>query len=233
MTISFNLIPTNLRTPGAYVEIDNSRALRGLAQFNQRILVIGPRTSSGTVAAEVLTLVSSEAQAKSFFGKGSILANMFSALKANNRYIETYAIALDDDASGVAATGSIEVTAAPTANGTLSLYVAGKRLQIAITSTMTDANVATAIVAAITADGDLPVSAAVNGSDTALVDLTAKNDGTTGNEIDLRVNFLGEASGEDHACNQLVIICHGKLLLPHRNGDELHAMIIVWLCHQV
>ena len=44
---------------------------------------------------------------------------------------------------------------------------------------------------------------------------------------------FGEASGEDHACNQLVIICHGKLLLPHRNGDELHAMIIVWLCHQV
>ena len=39
--IIFNTIPTDIRTPGQYVEIDNSKALRGLPSLNRRILVVG------------------------------------------------------------------------------------------------------------------------------------------------------------------------------------------------
>ena len=35
--IIFNTIPTDIRTPGQYVEIDNSKALRGLPSLNRRI----------------------------------------------------------------------------------------------------------------------------------------------------------------------------------------------------
>ncbi len=197
MTISFNLIPSNIRTPGTYIEIDNSKALRGLPQFLTRILVIGQKLSTGTKNAEELTLVSSVEQAKSYFGTGSMLANMFKALKANNKYIETWAIALDDADAGVAAAGSIDFTDSdPTENGTLSLYIAGERVQVAILSTHTDDNIATNVAAAINAAKDLPVTAAVDGETTSKVNITARHKGEVGNTLDIRLNYLGDPGGE-------------------------------------
>ena len=40
--ISFNNIPDTIRTPGAYVEIDNSRALKGLIQNPHKVLIHQP-----------------------------------------------------------------------------------------------------------------------------------------------------------------------------------------------
>jgi phage tail sheath gpL-like len=194
MTINFNQIPSNFRPSAVLAEIDNSRAQRGLAQFNTRILVIGQRLSTGTVAAETLTLTPSGELAKKYFGQGSMLANMIKALKENNRQIDCYALALADDSEGTAATGAIVFTgSSPTENGTLSLYVAGKRLQVAITTAMTAANIATAVAAAINANADLPVTASPS---TATVTVTARHKGTVGNQIDLRVNYQGLAGGE-------------------------------------
>lgn len=197
MAISFNLIPSNIRTPGVFVEIDNSRAMYGLQRFNTRILVIGQRLSTGTVAANVPTLVSSVEQAKTFFGTGSMLANQFKALKANNKYIETWAIALSDNGAGTAAAGAINFTGStPTAAGTLNIYVAGVRVQVAVATTDTAAGLATKTVAAINELVDLPVTAAVNGSDAKIVDVTARHKGEVGNDIDIRLNYLGEQGGE-------------------------------------
>ena len=47
MSISFNQIPVSIRVPGTYVEIDNSRARRGLIGLPTRILVIGQRKAGG------------------------------------------------------------------------------------------------------------------------------------------------------------------------------------------
>ena len=47
MSISFNQIPVDLRTPGAYVEIDNTNAVRGLVGMPSKILVIGQRKPEG------------------------------------------------------------------------------------------------------------------------------------------------------------------------------------------
>ena len=49
--ISLNQIPANLRTPGAYVEIDNSKAISGLPAAPRKILLIGLRLAAGTTAA--------------------------------------------------------------------------------------------------------------------------------------------------------------------------------------
>ena len=43
MAISFNNIPANTRTPDAYTEIDNSRALQGLVANPHTALIIGQR----------------------------------------------------------------------------------------------------------------------------------------------------------------------------------------------
>ncbi|PIW30414.1 MAG: phage tail protein, partial [Rhodospirillales bacterium CG15_BIG_FIL_POST_REV_8_21_14_020_66_15] len=193
MPISFNAIPIDIRTPGAFIEIDNSAALRGLPGMPSRILVIGQRTAAGTVAEAVPTRVLSADEAEVFFGRGSLLHLMFRALKANNDWTETWAVALDDAVAGTQAAGTITFGGAVTVAGTLNIYIAGQRVRVAVATTDAAADVATNVVAAITAATDLPLTAAVNGITAEQVDLTAVHKGETGNGIDLRVNhYPGE-----------------------------------------
>lgn len=193
MPISFNEIPSNIRVPGTYIEIDNSKAVRGLAQFNNRFLVLGQRLSSGSVAAAVPTLVTSADQAALYFGRGSQLHRMFKALKGANRFTETWAVALDDVGAGVAATGTIVFSGTVTGGGTLNLYVAGQRVLVAVPAAQTAADTATATAAAINANGDLPVTATAS---SATVTLTSRHKGLWTNDLDIRVNYLGAPGGE-------------------------------------
>lgn len=186
--ISFNQIPIDIRTPGAYLEIDNSNALQGLPGIPSRILVIGGRLSTGTVAEAVPTRVLNEDEAELFFGRGSILHLMFRALKANNSYTETWAIALDDDGAGTAATGTITIGGSVSTAGTMEFLIGGQSVRVGVVSTDTLAGIATKLAAAITAKTDLEVTAAVDGSTNTQVNLTARHKGETGNYIDLRVN---------------------------------------------
>lgn len=194
MTISFNAIPIDIRTPGQYIEFDNTRALQGLPAMPHRILVIGQRTSAGTVAAEVPTQILSAAQAETYFGRGSMLHQMLRALKTANNYTETWAVALDDVGAGVAATGKITTTGTATAAGTIQLYIGGQRISVGVASGDTQATITTAIIAVINAQTDLPVTALVNDPNTNECDLTARHKGVAGNGIDVRLNYYqGEA----------------------------------------
>lgn len=191
--ISFNAIPIDIRTPGQYLEFDNSRALRGLPAVAHKVLVIGQRLVTGAVLANVPTRIFSAAQAVEAFGRGSMLAAMLAAFKTANRTTDVTAIALDDNAAGAAAAGSVTFTGPATAAGVLQLYVAGQRVQVGVNAGMTAAQIATAAAAAITAAADLPVTAAVDGVVTSKVNITARHKGEAGNDIDLRVNYaLGE-----------------------------------------
>ena len=190
MAISFNSLPANLRTPGVYIEFDNTLAAAGSQGF--KMLAIGQRLITGTVAEGVPTLVTTKEDAATFFGAGSMLATMITFMLAANTRIELWAIALDDLAAGVTATGTITASTVPTAAGTLNLYIGGVRIQVAVASTDTTDNVATNIAAAITASTDVPVSAVVNGVTTNQVDLTAKHKGDVGNDIDLRDSYYAE-----------------------------------------
>ena len=188
MSISFNSLPANLRTPGVYIEFDNSLASLGSQEF--KILVIGQRLAAGTVAASVPTLVTRKEDAATWFGAGSMLATMLTHALAVASGIEVWAIALDDNGAGAAATGTITVSTAPSATGTLNLYIGGQRVQVAVGAADSDATVATAIAAAVTADTSLPVTAAAA---LAVVTLTARHKGEAANDIDLRDSYYGEA----------------------------------------
>ena len=187
MPPSFNLIPSALRIPGVYVEFDNSLANNAGPQ--QKLLFIGQRLAAGSVAEAVPTRVTSAAQAEDFFGRGSMLAEMIIAAKAANQFMDIRAIALDEAAAGAVAAGTITIGGAATSTGTLALYIAGKQVNVAVTSGDAVATIATAIAAAVTADTSLPVTAAAA---LGVVTLTAKWKGETGNDIDVRTNYYGE-----------------------------------------
>lgn len=185
--ISFNDIPSNLRIPGFYIEFDNR--LANNAGQNFKLLVIGQRLSTGTVAEAVPTRVTSVSQAEEYFGRGSMLAEQLKAVLAANQFIPVWAIALDENAAGAAASGTITITGAATSTGTMSLYVAGKQVQVPVTNGDDVTTVAAAIVTAITADTSLPVTAA---NTLGVVTLTCRWKGETGNDIDVRTNYYGE-----------------------------------------
>ncbi len=187
-SISFNEIPGDMRTPGVFVEFDNSNAISGPSIQPFKNLIVGQRLANGTVAALSPVRITNAETAAVNFGAGSMLAAMAAAHFTNNEFTETWAVALDDLPAGAVASGSILYGGTITA-GTLHLYIAGDKLTVGVTSTDTLDDIATATVAAITAATHLPVTAAVDGVTTSRVNLTAKHIGEVGNDLDIRFNF--------------------------------------------
>lgn len=126
-----------------------------------------------------------------------MLHGMMTAYQKNDTAAEVWILPLADDADSMAvATGSIKVATQATETGVISLYIAGVRVQLTVLATDTPAQIATALVAAITRKTELPVTAAVKTDATDTVTLTAKNAGLLGNGIDIRLNYLGVQGGE-------------------------------------
>ncbi len=192
MAISFDLIPNNIRVPGAYTEIDSSQAISGVQLLNMRYLLLGQITADGEAVPEVLVRVTSVAQARTLFGPGSMLALMAEAAIASNNWSDLWCLPLDDSDEGNAAAGHIIFSGPANASGTLALYVAGRPVEVGVDASDTAAAIAAAVVAAVNADDTLPVTAAVNGSNTARVDFAARNAGECGNDIDIRFGYHGE-----------------------------------------
>ncbi len=192
-SISFNSIPINIRTPGQYIEFDNTKAVQGLPIAPSKILVIGTRMQgAGSVAQAIPTPVLSTAQAEAYWGRGSMMSHMFQALKGANPYTEVWGVALDENAAGVKATGTITITGPATAAGTLALMIGGVEVFTAVASGDVQNTIAANVAAAINANTDLDVTA---GAAANVVTLTARHKGTYGNYIDVRANyFFGEAT---------------------------------------
>lgn len=184
--ISFNTIPISMRTPGQYIEFDNTKAVQGLPVVPGKLLVIGTRLATGSVAQAIPTMVLSAAQAEDNFGRGSMLAHMLKAVRAANPYTECWAVALDENAAGVKATGTITVTGPATEAGTINLYIGGRQVQVAVANADVQNTIAANINAAINANTDLDVTA---GAAANVVTLTARHKGTYGNFIDVRANY--------------------------------------------
>lgn len=189
--ISFNAIPGSIRVPGSYVEIDNSRALRGLSDWPARVLLLGQKLSTGTVAAATPVRLFDAAQASAAFGRASLLAHMAEAWFRAAPPTELWAVALDDVGAGTAATGTITVTGPATGAGAIALLIGGRRVAVSVAPGESANTIAGALGAAIGASPDLAVTAAV---ETNVVTVTARHKGEIGNAIDLRHSYhLGEA----------------------------------------
>lgn len=196
--IPFKNIPQNIRVPLFYAELDNSQA--NSAQAVQRSLIIGQMITTGsnpgTGTANIPQISQGVSDAAAVGGLNSMLHLMTRAYIASDDVGELWYLPLADGNSAVAATGNIAFNSAPTANGVFSFYIAGILVQLPVTTTMTAAQIATALVALVNTTPFMPVSAAIDGTHNYQVDFTALNAGLAGNDIDLRVNYRGAANGE-------------------------------------
>jgi phage tail sheath gpL-like len=150
-------------------------------------------TSAGAATPNVPLISSGTGDANVQAGANSVLALMTAAYRQNDQFGELWYLPVQDAAGAVAATGSIAFTSAPTANGTISLYIAGQLVTVPVTAGQTTAQIATAVAAAINLIPSMPVTAAAS---TSTVTLTADNKGLVGNDIDIRFNYIGTTAGE-------------------------------------
>jgi phage tail sheath gpL-like len=191
MGIPFRNIPSNLRVPLFYAEVNNSQA--NTSGVNQRGLIVGQMLAAGTATAGVPVLSQGPLADLPAFGQGSMVARMIDAWRQNDNFGELWVLPLADDGSGVSATGTVVFTGPSTATGVLSLYIAGILTSTVVTSGMTATQIATAVAASIAANPNLPVTSSPS---TGTLTLTARNKGPLGNDIDIRLNYQGTAGGE-------------------------------------
>lgn len=219
--VSFNYIPTNVRVPLFYAEMDNTQA--GYFAQNKRTLLVGQKLAAGTQAVNTAILVSTTDQAKTLFGVGSMLARMHAAYRATDSFGEVWCIAVADAGAGVAATGTITVTGPATAAGTIPLYIGGQRVTVAAGASDAATAIATAIAAAINAATDLPVTA---NAAAAVVTLTCRWKGLTGNDITMLDCFRGFSGGESLPAGIALAYNGSNLLTAGTTNPTLTGAVI-------
>lgn len=176
--ISFAQIPNNWLVPFVWCEFNSDNAVSGASVQPMKMLVVGQKLSDGSAPALTVKRVTSVEQGRALFGKGSMLARMIGDVKNANKVTDLYAIAVDDAASGSAATATVTITGTAGESGTLCLYVGDYRIPIGVSKSNAAADIAQALAAAVSADGELPVTAAC---EAGVVTLTAKHKGECGN----------------------------------------------------
>ncbi|MCO7594271.1 MULTISPECIES: phage tail sheath subtilisin-like domain-containing protein [Pseudomonas] len=189
MAVSFNSIPSDIRVPLFYAEVDNSQANSAVGSLQR--LIVG-QVNDDAEADEIgkLTLVSSLSLAKSIGGVGSMLAEMYDTWRRSDPMGEVWCLPIK--ATGTQASGKLTIAGAATAGGQLNLYVAGQRVRATVASGATAAEAATALAAAINAAG-LSVAAITEAGE---VTLTCRWSGLSGNDIQLELNRQGRNGGE-------------------------------------
>lgn len=190
MTVTFQSIPDTIRTQANLVEFDPTQASSGLALKPLKALLIGGRRTAGTGAQLTPTRVTSANDVAALTGVGSTLHGMAQRyFESGGAQIETWICSINDDGGGTACQKTITLSGAQTAAGSLYVYIAGRRLRVAVgadTGTDTLTVLATRLRDAINALTELPVTAAAA---LGVVTLTAKNAGETGSDIDIRLNY--------------------------------------------
>ena len=179
MTLGFKYFPdTTWRPSGSFVEFDPSQA--NTATQNQRTLLVGQITASGTATANVPILAYSQAQVNTACGANSMLALMYAAYRAQDPYGEVWIAPLADNAGGTQATGTIAFSGTATAAGTLSLYVMGVLIPVAVSVGDTASVIAGNVNTAIGLAAGISVTSGVS---TSTVTLTAVHKGAAQTNI--------------------------------------------------
>ena len=171
--------------------VQNVQFKAGANNLPRKILIIGTyRPANTSVVAGVPVLITSPEDAGYQFGFGSMIHRL--AIKAflGSQGVETWVLPQAEIQGAAAAAGAVTFSASSVAAGTVYIYIAGELVgSLATTASETASDIATAFAAAVTAQTALPVSAAVDGSNPAKVNLTAKSKGPWGNKITISTNL--------------------------------------------
>jgi len=171
----------------------------------ERLLFVGQQRPSGTAVSGALTEnILNDNSWDTLYGEDAAIAAAIRRARRRNGESIFDAIGLDDNGGGAAATGTNTTVGDATEDGTLTFYVGSKKFNeyiIPVVDTDDETAVAAALVAAITADDRALVTA---GNVLGVVTFTAKNKGTYGNTIGLKV--VGSVAG---LTNTLVAMSSG------------------------
>jgi len=206
----------------------------GLAGLPKRIAILATYDplKTGVVAnkpVQVFTEV--EAGEKFGFGFPAHLAARQVLRKSGIVPVFVFPIA---EGTATQATGTLTVANTATSSGTISLYVGGQRVPVTVANGSTAAEIATAIVAAITAaTTDLPITAAVNGGVPEQVDITAKYSGAISDDITIAVNLTeAEKDATPGASTYTIVALSGGSGVPAIT-DALDEFGQTWYTHVV
>lgn len=185
MAISFDLVPANAAASAVFVEQEPVSRGGGSPIIPHKILVIGQYDSSKSPTVNEPRLALDLDAVWTRYGRGSMLALLGEAVFRDRGTVPVYFMPVADAGTAVAATGTLAITGPASADGTLYVYVAGQKISVSVTSGDTATEIGDAVVTAVTADQDLPVSAS---NTTGTVTFTVNWGGESGNQIKLETN---------------------------------------------
>lgn len=167
---------------------------RGIVQNTpQKVLFVGQKSAGGTAVAGDLIEILNDNAWDGLFGAKSMLAGGLRRARQVNEVTQFFAIALDDDGGAVASTATVTFTGAPTETGTLEIAVGSLHdynFTLSILTTDTPTTIGDKLEAAITANVNIPFSAA---NVAGVVTVTAENGGTESNSTTL--GYTGAVTG--------------------------------------
>ena len=182
MTVSYNQVPSDIRVPLFWAEMDASQA--NTASSSSPALLIGTVAPTATVVKNSLTIMPSADLAGKICGFGSQLHRMVKRYRAIDPFGELWILAVGES-TGAQAAGSVVIAGTAQASGTVSLYIGVDRVQAAVVIGDEAADIATTLAAAINANASLPVTATATDGTVAV---KARHKGLTGNDIPLMLN---------------------------------------------
>lgn len=185
MTIT-SVISNSNKVPGTYTRVSLGVGPRSSGDNIRQVELFGNMTSAGTATVGVEYDVYSEDDARALFGAGSELHLLAQAALESNPDVALKCIAITESA-GAAATGTIVCGGPATANGTIGVTCLGEEIQVPVNSGDSATAQGAAVVLAINAMTDWPITAAAT---TGTVTATNKNKGPRGNFNSLRARKI-------------------------------------------
>ena len=186
MSVSFNSIAPGIVAPIFAFEVNSG----GQFESESRILLVGHKTTAGTMAADAPVYAASQEAVDQLAGSHSILRDMYRRARANAPAAEIWIAAAP--ATGTAAQWTLTVGTIPAAGGVGTLRIAGEPIVLSVAAGATSAQVATDLAAAISGYFDgltratLPFASATSAS--AVVTLTAAHAGEIFADLDLWID---------------------------------------------
>lgn len=169
------------------VNITKAPAEQQISNAPHKVLIVGQQTGSVYASGSLIESIGNANVEIGNFGKGSQISEMVKAFKSINQVTRLDAIAIDDNGSGVQATGTVVFSGTATESGVLAVSIGSAnnhKYSVGVASGDTASTIGDALVALINADVYKIVTAAnVAGT----VTVTANNAGTYGNGIGLGV----------------------------------------------
>lgn len=176
-----SIISTSNKTPGVFMKVSLGVGQRSPGDNTRHVVLVGNKTSAGTMTVGVEEDVFSLDDARTRAGAGSELFCLVQAALEANPEASLKMMAITE--AGTAATGTLVFTGPATANGTVYVSCQGQEIEVDYASGDANTAIAAAVEAAIDDQTDWPVTAGVaSGTVTA----TSKNTGPRANFIALR-----------------------------------------------